>query len=729
MRHGDQAPVSHTSQTNTTTTAVPVAQAPEVKKIPIAQPPVEVKRIPIAQPPSQIQRPIQTTSSQHVPMSNAPTSHTYSAVPIAAVTAAGTAAAMMRPGNQNANVEQQESIADKVKNLFHHDTSASDVPKDNSANVAATEASVLLAEQEYASKHAPTVSSTTHTTAPFESRPLSEKITSPIAGAAPAMTGTAAYLGAKNDAVKDSNSGLTHTSHATVDAPVSCHYDTELASGARYADPAVHSTHTLPGVEKVTTNTEKITAPIAGAALGTAAYLGARTHHDAPVTHGAPVVNTASVSANQKVTTTTAEHTGPSRPLTEKVTAPLVGTAAGTAAYMGAKKDGAKGSTTHVNTTDGHSASEYGPADPKDLHMGVTAATMAVPDSHTTTSVPVDHTATIEHHDASEYGPANPKDLHLDYPTMIRPLGAPIAAAAAGAAAAVGAKEMNKEPKTTTTSHTTHTPAPAAHVESVKPVVAPTATSNSTTTTQKPIVAPVVNVAPTSTTHPTTTTKPSPVLTAPHPVIPVTSNAKTTTTTQNNAAPLAAATVAAAAAPTAASAYRNTTTPTTYNNPVPPGANTTTSSSYPTTNTTPGLNNTLTSSSVRRSSASPGEIDSADKIATAIPATYKGPIPVVNPGEKVIWVKTITTTDFYDDEAAGVIDRNGDVVSTQQNVLTPNAYATARDGTTTYTNVENQTQVHDGGRRHSSGFLDRLMGRHSSPNSEDKGKQRRKTEA
>ncbi|KAG0331230.1 hypothetical protein BG000_011100 [Podila horticola] len=153
----------------------------------------------------------------------------------------------------------------------------------------------------------------------------------------------------------------------------------------------------------------------------------------------------------------------------------------------------------------------------------------------------------------------------------------------------------------------------------------------------------------------------------------------------------------------AASAYRNTTT---------------------NTNTAPGAN-TITSSTARRSSAV--EIDSADKIAAAIPATYKGPIPTVNPGEEVIWVKTITTTDFYDDETAGILDRNGDVVSAQQNVLTPNEYATARDGTTTYTNtnaVESHNQAgFDGRHRRTSGFLDRLMGRQPSPNG-DKGKQR-----
>ncbi|KAF9286372.1 hypothetical protein BGZ74_001295, partial [Mortierella antarctica] len=572
LHHDDLAPASYPVSQTTTSTTVPAAQAPQIKKIPIAQPPAPEKRIPIAQPPSDVKRvlisqppsqaqqhSVYTTTSQQVPMSNAATSHT-SAVPSAA---------------------------------------------------AATEASVLSAKQDYTNEHTPIVSSTTtHTSAPVESPPLSEKITAPIAATTAAVTGaaagTAAYLSAKKEGVKDSISGSIHTTHTIVDTPTAHHHDTELdtelASGAHRNAPAVHSTHTVPFGEKVTTTKSFRDPPI----THTTSTMGPMAEPD-PMPHNTvPVVSKASAPVAQKLTTTTthvpvaekatAEHHLPSA----KIAVPLTAAVIGTTAYMSQKEEAERESMLH------HDAPV----------VNATTHT-TVPGSHTTTSVPVAHTTTAGHHGASEYGPANSKDLHFEDPSKTRPLGAPIAAIAATTAAAIGAKEVIKEAKTAT-SHTTHTD-PAAHVESIKPVVVP------------------------------------------RPVVPTAANVKsTTTTTTHKAAPLAAA----AAAPMAVSANRNTTS-TTSNNAPAPVSNTNTSSSYTTanTNTTPGAN-TITSSTVRRSSAA--EIDSADKIAAAIPATYKGPIPTVNPGEEVIWVKTVTTTDFYDDEAAGIVDRNGDVVSTQQ---------------------------------------------------------------
>ncbi|KAF9141481.1 hypothetical protein BGX30_004699 [Mortierella sp. GBA39] len=82
-----------------------------------------------------------------------------------------------------------------------------------------------------------------------------------------------------------------------------------------------------------------------------------------------------------------------------------------------------------------------------------------------------------------------------------------------------------------------------------------------------------------------------------------------------------------------------------------------------------------------------------------IPADYKGPIPQVNPGEKIIWVKkTVVQTEYYD----GAHDNTGS--------LTPPA-PTQDSGTQN--------------RRGSSGsLLDRIRGRRSSVVSMDKGKQR-----
>ncbi|KAF9323886.1 hypothetical protein BG006_001039, partial [Podila minutissima] len=490
LHHDYLAPASHPVNQTTTSTTVPATQAPQIKKIPIAQPPATEKRIPIAQPPSDVKRvpiaqpppqaqqhSVHTTTSQQVPMSNAATSHT-SAVP---------------------------------------------------STAAATEASVLSAKQDYANEHTPIVSSTTtHTSAPDESRPLSEKITAAISATTAAVTGaaagTAAYLGAKKEGVKDSISGSIHTTHTTVDTTTAHHHDTELASGAHHTAPAVHSTHTVPVGEKVTTTKSFRDPPI----THTTSTMGPMAEPD-PMPHNTvPVVSKASAPVAQKLTTTTThvpvaekaavEHHFPS----PKIAFPLTAAAIGSTAYVILREEAERESMLHhdapvVNATTTHTT---------------------VPGSHTTTSVPVAHPTTAGHHSASEYGPANSKDLHFEDPSKTRPLGAPIAAATAATAAAI-------------------------------------------------------------------------------------------------ASPLAAA----AAAPMAVSANRNITTSTTSNNAPAPVSNTNTSSSYTTanTNTIPGAN-TITSSAVRRSSAA--EIDSADKIAAAIPATYKGPIPTVNPGEEVIWVKT-----------------------------------------------------------------------------------------
>ncbi|KAI1319919.1 hypothetical protein EDD11_002594 [Mortierella claussenii] len=83
--------------------------------------------------------------------------------------------------------------------------------------------------------------------------------------------------------------------------------------------------------------------------------------------------------------------------------------------------------------------------------------------------------------------------------------------------------------------------------------------------------------------------------------------------------------------------------------------------------------------------------------SNAVPSEYDIPVPQVAPDEHVVWVKRITKTDYYDDEA-------GDEAP-----------------------VPSQTQHHESHRRgsKSSGtFFDRLRGRHASPTPVDKGKQR-----
>lgn len=81
-----------------------------------------------------------------------------------------------------------------------------------------------------------------------------------------------------------------------------------------------------------------------------------------------------------------------------------------------------------------------------------------------------------------------------------------------------------------------------------------------------------------------------------------------------------------------------------------------------------------------------------------IPANYDGPIPQVNPGEQVIWVKKTVQTDYYD----GANDNSGSLVPP----------APTQDSGTQK-------------RRSSSGsLLDRILGRRTSVVSMDKGKQR-----
>lgn len=81
-----------------------------------------------------------------------------------------------------------------------------------------------------------------------------------------------------------------------------------------------------------------------------------------------------------------------------------------------------------------------------------------------------------------------------------------------------------------------------------------------------------------------------------------------------------------------------------------------------------------------------------------IPADYNGPIPQVNPGEQVIWVKTVGQTEYHD----GAHDNTGS--------LMPPA-PTQESGTQN--------------RRGSVGsLLDRIRGRRTSAVSMDKGKQR-----
>ncbi|KAF9369323.1 hypothetical protein CPC16_004601 [Podila verticillata] len=126
-------------------------------------------------------------------------------------------------------------------------------------------------------------------------------------------------------------------------------------------------------------------------------------------------------------------------------------------------------------------------------------------------------------------------------------------------------------------------------------------------------------------------------------------------------------------------------------------------SSYPTTTTatTPAVSSYSTKPPVNTSSAYTTATSGAPapatgtypKVATTpsssgatpvIPASYKGPIPKAGPGEEVVWVKTTTTTDYYDTDKGP--DTSGDVVESHQDVLDPNSFQTEHDNVTKYVN-------------------------------------------
>ncbi|KAG0348080.1 hypothetical protein BG004_006135 [Podila humilis] len=809
------SPVTYTTTTTTTvpvapnipmkTERIPIAQPPvDVKKnVPVAEPHAEVKRVPIAQPPTNLQHPIQTTTSQHVPVAPATHSTHTTAVPIVA--------AATTPGATAEPAKLKDSGMDMAGNALHRD-SPSDIPKDNSASLAATDASILKTEQDYA-KHdtaVPVMAASTHSANandPTTSRPLSETMTTPLDRATADVPGTAvgtpSYMSAMKDGVRDSMSGSNHKTQTTETSPVQHRYEPEVAPDANVATSAPkqesihyntseHNTqNTVPDVGNVTTTsrtttpprplTERATAPIIGATVGTAAYMNvkkdsakepmneadstskqmasypAETHRVLvkPIEHVEYTLRPEHPATASVPVRTTAASTA-SVPIAERANL-FSSPTAGTAAHLGARTDEVieskthpyppAGTTTHtipaVNTTTSHttipatlktattsltaprgmhhSLSEYGPADLKDLKLddpskirasGVPIVTAAA----ATTAAATLKTATTSfaapramHHSLSEYGPADPKDLKLDDPSKIRALGIPIVtAAAATTAAATGVKEGLKQsgsaPKTASTTKTHTNDAPVTtHVETIKPAVAVP--------------------APASHTVSTTAQRSNPVLAAPGPISPMANatNSKTTTTPthNNNIAPVAA--VAAATIPAVSSTHRNTTTANVN------GTDTTTTN-MPNTMNNNKDNNMSSSLTTTGDHKLPAAKVESDRIAAAMPDTYKGPLPVAHPGEEVIWVKTITTTNYYDDEATGVMDRNGDVISTQQNVLTPNDYANAHDTTTTLTpnkntNGNNNGRVEENGRRRSNGFLNRLLGRRHSSNN-GKGKQR-----
>ncbi|KAG0280301.1 hypothetical protein BGZ96_001611, partial [Linnemannia gamsii] len=119
-----------------------------------------------------------------------------------------------------------------------------------------------------------------------------------------------------------------------------------------------------------------------------------------------------------------------------------------------------------------------------------------------------------------------------------------------------------------------------------------------------------------------------------------------------------------------------------------------------------------------------------DKITTTAPKDYQGPLPQLQAGEEIVWVKTVTTTDYYDDKSPPGL-RSGAPTNVAHNTKnsSKNMPAPVGTGGRNVPGVQEQgvpaNTVHDNttGKKRHSGFFDRLIHRHHHENV-DKGKQR-----
>jgi len=130
-------------------TASNISPAPRV--------PADSKRIPIAQPPSDLHSVANTDhSSNRISPSTAAgaTAMGAASAPLASHNASN--AAHPQGSTTAQSVNKNETVIDKVKNIFHHDSSRDhhDIPKDSTHLFAASNAATLLAQQQYAEKHA-----------------------------------------------------------------------------------------------------------------------------------------------------------------------------------------------------------------------------------------------------------------------------------------------------------------------------------------------------------------------------------------------------------------------------------------------------------------------------------------------------------------------------------------------------------------------------------------------
>ncbi|OAQ24925.1 hypothetical protein K457DRAFT_35450 [Linnemannia elongata AG-77] len=513
----------------------------------------------------------------------------------------------------------------------------------------------------------PTATSTT-----MDSRPMTEKVMAPVAGAASAMgsaaAGTAAYLGNKAFEAKESVKGTVNnlttpsassdtpsstTSHATMDSTKGT-YNPSISSSTSYTSPA------------------SATAPSQYQSTHTNAPIQSQSAHPTDYHH----------------TTTSTD----SRPLTEKVKAPIIGaasaigaTAAGTAAYLGNKASEAKESVKE------------------------TANNMSTSNQKTTPNV---------------YNNNNNNNYNNNTYSTSTPMNTPT---------------VTTTPYTTASDPTLGAAIPAPMIQTTTSAINPiTKTEEIKASTVTPVTEPAIVRSPTLDTYQTKTTTTNPSSSTDSPNVTTSSSRPMT---EKSSAPVAgtASVLGAAAVGTGAylgnkpmdsknsvndsahtmstpSANTQTTTsynptntssynapntaPTSYttssNTTIPAYEKTTTTNTYPSTTSTasapvmaatsaPHMSHTgvNTTNPNQPSSATPNDLKAADTIAAAIPASYHGSVPQVGPGEEVVWVKTVTTTDYYDD---GTPKGRADVVDRHQEAIDPRSYSTVKDGEKVYDN-------------------------------------------
>ncbi|KAG0054052.1 hypothetical protein BGZ83_012041 [Gryganskiella cystojenkinii] len=444
------------------------------------------------------------------------------------------------------------------------------------------------------------------------SKPLTEKVTAPVVGAASAVgaaaVGTAAYIGNKPSAARDNLSGTPSSisSGATMDSTAA----TYTPSVGENGNPAIYSTRTT------STSVPAVSSTTSGNLLDKTV-----------VTEYAPGA---------------APHATSSRPL-EKITKPFVGAAAAIGRRASNAAEAVRGSMSHPHTDAGKAATRdfvrRTSTTPKVAAINTTSTLSTNPSTSPTYQTPqVNTTSTTYTTPSISTASARPTTDKITVPVVGAATGT---AAYLGNKASAGTDAVKDSNLNCTTYHTPQTNTTYQ-------------TPQAYGTTSTPYTTPSVNTA---------STKPM---------------------TENIAVPI----VGAAAAGTAAyMGSRASATKDTVTSSIPSTASyQTTSNQYPST----GPVNVLGNKTTATRATTGHEIASADRIAAAIPSAYQGPIPTTGPGEEIVWVKTVTTTDIYDDDTTTGTKGHADVIETHREPLNPSSYGSAKNNETVYSNNRQQ---------------------------------------